>query len=387
MATKTSKTKSKTEEPPKPVAQTFAPIKGKVSTKTHLIAKRTIRCNGRMHEIGLASNGQLWIPSHTKKELEGFVMMGDLGNNPCKCAVVYDAWRNGRYHDDQIHEDFKRELVVHDRLASRLLRHQNKHRAWPNCDIVFGTLQPAIQDENQHYGWTAKPLNKFAEFVAETVYLTLIKRGHAAETMCWEKGQTSVEMDDPGKNPGNTYNSGFSVIFSAHVAGHGYISPYVGGKLIENCAMYDTTPIADIPWRMLVDQSEKYMNYLTVAKAQADKLDKSRTEFEKLATDRVVTFGPLPKHGKIHINNESGLLKLTIEHSKLTIQAANRLVKHYRETEDKVRELLKHNQLRRKTPWRFPAKPSRGLGALVKMVESANQPVSVRAVEGESYEA
>jgi hypothetical protein len=335
----------------------------------------------------LASNGQLWIPSHTKKELDGFVMMGDLGNNPCKCAVIYDAWRNGNYHHDQIHEDFRREKIVKDRLASRLAKHQNKHRAWPNCDIVFGTLPPSVPDAKGHFGWTDKPVNKFAEFITETVYRTLVHRGHLAKDLEWEKGRTSIDMNEPGKNPNNTYNNNFGTIFSAHVSGHGYISPYVGGTLIENCAMYETTDIATIPWRMLIDQSEVYLNYLHVLKAQAKQLDFRRDEFEKLADDHIDRLKPLPKHSKIKSDADTGLLTLTIEHPNLTIHTVNRLVKHYCETEDKVHRLLKYNRINRGRAWRFPAKPSRGLGALVKRGDAANKPVAVRPVEGESYEA
>lgn len=382
--TRTRKTKSKPQET---LEQTFVPIKGKMSTKTHLVAERTIRCNGHMHDIGLASNGQLWIPSHTKKELDGFVMMGDLGNNPCKCAVVYDAWRNGQYNNAQIHDDFRREKTVTGRLATRLLKHQNKHRAWPNCDIVFGTLRPAKPDENGSFGWSDKPVNRFAEFITETVYRTLIMRGHNADSLEWYPGRSAISMNDPGKNPTNTYNNNFDTIFNASVSGHGYISPYIGGKLIENCAMYETTAVTDVPWRMLVDQSEAYINYLCVLKAQAKQLDHCREEFDNLAHKHTDRFGPLPKHSKIEIDKDNGLLTLSIRHPNLTIHTANRLIKHYRETEDKVRRLLKYNRASRERPWRFPAKPSRGLGALDKRGKAADKPVALRAVEGESYEA
>jgi hypothetical protein len=340
-----------------------------------------------MHEIGLASNGQLWIPSHTKKQLDGFIMMGDLGNNPCKCAVVYDAWRNGNYRHDTIHEDFRREKIVKDRLASRLAKHQNKHRAWPNCDIVFGTIPPAVPDVNGYFGWTDKPVNKFAEFITETVYRTLVHRGHLAKDLVWEKGRTSIDMNEPGKNPNNTYNNNFGTIFSAHVSGHGYISPYIGGTLIENCAMYETTDVTTIPWRMIIDQAEKYLNYLNVTKAQAIQVERRRDEFEKLVEERMDRCMPLPKHTKIDTDTTSGLLKLTITHPNLTIHTANRLVKHYRETEDKVRRLLKYNRANRERHWRFPGKPSRGLGALVKRGNAANQTVAMRPLEGETYEA
>jgi hypothetical protein len=381
MATKT-KTKKKVEESD----QTFAPIKGSQSKKTVLLAKRMIRCNGHMHEIGLTSKGQLWIPSHTKKELEGFIMMGDLGNNPCKCAVVYDAWKRGNYKHSQIHDDFRREKIITDRLANRLLKHQNKSRAWPNCDIIFGTFYAPKADENGHYSWTNKPADKFAEFVAETVYRTLLHRGYSPKMITWEKGRTSIEMEDPGKNTSNTYNHNYGTIFSAHVSGHGYISPYVGGILIENCAMYETTPPAEIPWRMLIDQTEARLNYLMVTKGRTDRFDQRKQEFEKLAQARIDDLGKLPKHAKIETNKDKGTVTLQITHPNLTLPVANRLVKHYKETEDKVIRLLKHNRVRRGLWYRFPGKPSSGFGALSKRGDETNCAVAARPLDGETYE-
>ena len=380
MTTKT-KTKSKAEEPKasKPQPKTFPPHIGR-KYKTKLVVERTIRCNGHLHKIGLNSKGQLYIPEHKKEELERYIMMGDLGNNPCKCAVVYDAWRRGEFRHSQLNEEFQREKAVQDRLAGRLEKHRNKQRNWPDCDIIFGTLHPPVETDYSKNVYGSNALHRMAEFITETVYKTLLHRGWSEDLMRWEVGHTSIEAASPGNS--NGYKPQWGVIFQAHAGGHGCISPYVGGELIANCAFKEDTKLEEIPWRTLIDGAEAKLMYHRVVNKQQTQLAERQEEFENLADERSSRFGYMPKHMTITTQKDKGTVTLKIEHPGLTIHTANRLVKHYRDTEDKVLRLLKHNRKRRALWYRTPATPSSGLGALKRNREKP-EPVAVRSVEGE----
>lgn len=363
-------TKTKTKEP-KP--KTFPPhIGGKYKTK--LLVERTIRCNGHLHKIGLNSKGQLYIPEHTKEELERYIMMGDLGNNPCKCAVVLDAWRRGNFRHSQIHEEFQREKIVHDRLAGRLKKHKSKHYAWPDCDIIFGTLHPPVEANYIDNIYAVGELHRMAEFITETVYRTLLHRGWSESSIKCGSRDTSITVTNPGKT--NSYRQQWGVIFQAHAGGAGCISPYIGGELIANCAFKEDTKIEEIPWRTLIDGAETSLMYHMVIHKQQAQFEERQDEFEKLADDRISSFGYLPKHMTISTQRDKGTVTLKIEHPGLTIQTANRLVKHYCETEDKVLRLLKHNRQRRALWYRTPSTPSSGFGA-IKMKQEKPEPVAV----------
>lgn len=388
MAVKTKKPK-KTKKPVKVELQPPNKVGKRGSTNATLLVKRKIRCNGHIHEIGLTSKGQLWIPSHTIDELERYIMMGDLGNNPCKCAVVLDAWRNDRMTDPQLHDHFRRERMTRDRLANRILRHLNKKRNWPDIDVIYGKLLEPYEEEISEHGykhtvsWDKGRL--LAGFVAETVYLTLLHRGWRPELFDeFEKHDSCIQIKEPGPQPNGHYQ--FTTILNLH---HGYnaehVTPYIAGDIMNESIIRVGDNPETMPWRMLVDATEAKLIYHVLHKAKHDRLEKQQTEFEKLTEQYVVDkLGEMPKHGEISIQKDRGTVTLKIEHAGLTIQAANRLVNHYRETQGRVKRLLKVNLGRRKRWFRVPGKPSRGFGPLVRKTET-DPGVETRPVEGENY--
>lgn len=385
-------TKTKTKTEPKPGRMQLPPKIGKPqSTSAILLVKRNIRCNGQIHEIGLTSKGQLWIPKHTKEELEKYIMMGDLGNNPCKCAVILDAWRNNRMTDTQLHSEFRRERIVSSRLARRLLKHLNKYRHWPDIDIIYDELLEPYKEDATSSGYcrSHNALSCMATFVTGTIYKTLIHRGWRKELFSYEPGNHDIDIDKLVSGIGNQHSQHFvydgdHTLFYAHTSGHGCISPHIGCTLVSDSPIHENTKPEDIPWRTLIDETEARLIYLLVHYKGDGQLRNRKKSFEEIADKHVAMMVPLPKHSKITIQEDRGTLTLRIEHPGLTVQAANRLAKHYRDTEDKVKRLLQHNRKRRELWYRTPSKPSRGLGSL-KRVDEANSGMADRSVEGEAY--
>ena len=383
-----TKTKTKTKTAPKPGVLQLPPKIGKrQSTKATLLVKRVIKCNGHLHEIGLSSKGQLWIPRHKKDELERYIMMGDLGNNPCKCAVVLDAWRR-EHITTQIHPEFQREYVVRSRLARRLVKRLNKHRHWPNIDIIYDELcEPHIRSEKYSHGGTYEreitALMCMARFVTGTIYKTLIHRGWRKELLDLSDVGTTIHMNDCSHPTGmQRYTHNYAQLFQAHIGGHHCITPYVGGELIVDSTVHENEKVENIPWRTFIDAAETRLVYLLSYTAGKNRYDTRVKKFEELANQRILAMGDLPEHSNILVQQENGTVTLKIEHPGLTVQAANRLVKYYRDSQDTVKRLLQHNRKRRKLWFRTPAKPSRGFGFLAR---EKSEPVAIRPVEGESY--
>lgn len=296
--------------------------------------------------------------------------MGDLGNNPCKCAVLLDAWRNDKTKDNtQVHDEFKRERMVPDKLAMRLLRQKNRRRNWPDIDVVYGKLSDPYTERigyassNYHHDVVHSAADTMSTFVVETVYKTLLHRGWPAEMFDYaDDSRQIVLLDNKGKNM-NTSSRIEYAIFRINES-RGYYTPYCGGELIPDSSINDEHTKETIPWRMFIDTVEAKIFKLILDNRGHDQLVSRKEQFEKLAGEAVGKMGMLPKHSEVTIQKHNGSLTLKIEHTGLTQQAANLLVRHYRKTQPRVKRLLKYNMVRRRQWFRVPAEPSRGFGAL-----------------------
>jgi len=345
----------------------------KISKRTTNLVERTIRCNGHLHKIILNSKGQLIMPNHTKDELEKFILMGDLGNNPCKCAVVLDSWRHGNYSDSQIHPLFAREKLVGSRLAERLARHQNKRRPWPNLsDIVYATKRIPRPDADK-LGYferqSESPKYIMAEYVTQTIYNTLLARGYSKEHISIQ-GSNSIYYHNKNEGSNPAYFSSDQV-FDAQVTAHDCISCYINRTVVPLATLHGDTPDAEIPWRMLLDNAEKQLLKFMVVNAQSRQFAKQKSEFVSVATKAAkVMDNPSPEYCTIGFSDNSGTVTLTITHRELTISAATRIAKHYSNNKQIVHNLLSYSRKRLSKPWRYPYKPGRGMGARKKPTES-----------------
>lgn len=62
-------------------------------------------CNNKLHLVGLTCRGSLVFPDHTFEELVLAQVLGEFGDQSCKCAKLFKAWISGKL-DDVVPEHF-----------------------------------------------------------------------------------------------------------------------------------------------------------------------------------------------------------------------------------------------------------------------------------------
>lgn len=320
--------------------------------KTTLIATKTIRCNGHLHTIGLNSKGQLHIPNHSKSDLEKYIMMGDMGNNPCKCAVVLDAWRCQNHSNSMLPEVFKQWAPdSHGRLAARLLRHKQRERRKAGISsepvLVARRTEPGSEYTEQEPYITC-------EMVINTTVATLKARGYDLTNALICPDLLSID------------NATIVHCIRTGWGNNAYVNVVLGGHwTIPGVTIRANTPIDALPWHSIIDGAEGQLLHSIVLNKQRQGLEQNIAEFNAIAADKVGT-AKMPNNCSIKILVEQGLVDLSIKHPGLTIHTAQRMIKYYSKTQSTINRLLDHNLRNTRRPHRYPGKPKKNFAPLSK---------------------
>ena len=348
-------------------------IKGKKRRKaTRLIAEVNIRCNGHLHKIGLASNGQLSIPAHTKEAIKNFQMMTEMGGTGAKCANILQAWQEGSYTSIDIPQDLSLPMRHKSRLAARIQRRLQLKYGWPLYPLEIPVLREYEELGKTSWGSIEykdnyNPQACIIEKITNTIVKTLVKRGWK----CVDDGKSGFNgvityKYDSESKPYYGRDSNRLLIVSAN--GSRY---HIHNN--ENVLLSSEVDYEKLNYRLAIDYAEKRIIEILLSKKQKEGLTDSEKDFTADCINKIKLEGNL-SNVVVGVNTDSGLAALVISHGDLTPVALQLLLRHYKDTEGRVCKLLKANDKRRTCPNRFPPRPKNNFGSTAKNKQSYGEP-------------
>lgn len=353
-----------------------------------------------MHKIGLSHDGSLILFNHTPDEIRRYLTLGELGAEPSRCVSVYSAWVNGTIN----HEKFPRDIsefrhngyeyahriqrklrrVRLRAMMSKMKSGEAKQQLMEEYRTLIG---PAVDPEE-----IDKVLKSYAKALKENSYQAaniiehwfmyrvieeLVRRGWPARE---KSKQPSDEEDKDSASPmfgtgyrgimlhlfdetnaqnriggtGMGWRNNPGIVGIDNKIGHIVISTGGTDQYVSSFPA-DLKEPEDVRLQLAADVAEIGTVNELVREHRSQRHARMEAEFDVKA--KAVKKAAGVTGVDIKPDAGSSTVVLSVTHSRLTIQAAQLLIKAFKSIEPKVRAILAANEKRLAAEHRFPPTP------------------------------